>query len=82
MWVAGGFSAASFLEFVFLLGGIKLSDSNLLTSPYLSMVLTLLLLLLEKNPGHLTDAKLKYPSFLLSLVLGAVLALWLLSVIS
>ena len=79
MWVAGGFSAASFLELVLLLGWcVKPSESSLLTSPYLSMVQTLLVLLLEKNPMHLTDAQRKYPSFLLSLGLGASLALWIL----
>lgn len=83
MWVAGGFSAASFLELVLLLGGVtKLSESSLLRSPYLSVVLTILLYLLEKNPVHLSDAQRKYPSFLLSLGLGAGLALWLLNALS
>lgn len=83
MWVAGGFSAASFLGLlVFLLGGgVKPSDKiNPLTSFSLSMVQTFLVLLLEKNPMHLTDAQRKYPSFLLSLGLGASLALWLLGI--
>lgn len=80
MWVAGGFSAASFLGLVFLLGGIKLSEIDMLKSPYLSMSLTILLYLLEtKYPLNLTDDRRKYPSFLLSLGLGASLALWLFS---
>jgi len=82
MWVAGGFSAASFLGLVLLLGGgIKLPGITPLTSPHLSMALTILLYLLETNhPVHLNDSKRKYPSFLLSIGLGACLALWVLGI--
>ena len=84
MWVAGGFSAASFLGLVFLLlgGGSKKFTIDPLTSFCLSMVQMFLVLLWEKIPMNLTDAQRKYPSFLISLGLGASLALGLLSVIS
>ena len=81
MWVAGGFSAASFLGLLFLPGGgSKPFSIDPFTSFSLSMVQMFLVLLLEKNPMHLTDAQRKYPSFLLSLGLGASLALWLLGI--
>ena len=83
MWVAGGFSAASFLGLVFLLlgGANKKFTIDPFTSFCLSMVQMFLVLLWEKIPMNLTDAQRKYPSFLLSLGLGASLALGLLSII-
>ncbi len=81
MWVAGGFSAASFLELVFLLGGAaKLSEHDQCISPYFSMVQMILLYLLEPNhPVHPIDSQRKYPSFLLSIGLGFALAVSVLS---